>query len=101
MSKIFTKDTLKQVADLSHLPIPENKIDYYAKQFNETLEVIDTLNSVDTKNIPETSQVTGLINRFRDDKLNSDKTMSQEEALSSAGKTYNGFFVVEGVLDEK
>jgi aspartyl-tRNA(Asn)/glutamyl-tRNA(Gln) amidotransferase subunit C len=70
----------------------------WEKELTETLDYIATLNSIDTKNVEPTSQVTGLTNVLREDEAH--PSLSQEEALQNA-QTYNGFFKVPAILDHE
>jgi len=95
----FTKEVISKIADLSHIPLDQKEEEYFASQFNKTLEIIEELNSFDTKKISETSQVTGLLNVFRKDVINKDKMLSQDEALSNSKKTYKGYFLVPAIFN--
>lgn len=57
------------MAKLANLPLKPGEEDKFKKQFEETLKTVDVINELDTSNIDPTSQVTGLINVIRDDKI--------------------------------
>ena len=57
---------MAKLANLILKPAEEAKL---KKQFEETLKTVDVINELDTSNIDPTSQVTGLINVTRDDKI--------------------------------
>lgn len=99
--KEISKDTVKRMEELSHLSIDEKEKDYFTRQFNETLDVINDLNKVDTEEIMVTNQVTGLVNVFRDDLIDKDRILSQKDALLNSKNTHGGYFVVKAVLNEK
>ena len=61
---------------------------------------MEELNEVEIKNTEPTSQTTGLLNVFREDKTRTEKSLKQGEALSGSDKTHNGYFVTKAVLDE-
>lgn len=88
---------IKQVAKLANLPITPQEEKKLEKELSETLDYIATLNSIDTKNVEPTSQVTGLTNVLREDK--SQPSLSQEEALANAKSTHNGFIKVTAILN--
>ena len=44
-------------------------------------------------------QTTGLTDVLREDSVNETLTLRNEEALSGASKTHNGFFVVPAILE--
>lgn len=105
MSKVkkvnFTSQTTSSIARLSNLSLDKKEEEYLTKQFNETLKVVDKLDELRTQKTPETSQVTGLKNVFREDKVEKDRILSQEEALSGAKKIHQGYFVVNAIFDNE
>lgn len=95
------KIDVKHVAKLANLAIPDSQIKKFEKQLSSILDHIDKLQKVNTKNIAETSQITGLENVTRDDVPNPLRTLSQDEALSNTKSSQNGLFKVKGVLNEE
>ncbi|MBI3559237.1 Asp-tRNA(Asn)/Glu-tRNA(Gln) amidotransferase subunit GatC [Candidatus Gottesmanbacteria bacterium] len=63
------------------------------------MEIVSKLQKIETKNVVPTSQVTGLTNVFREDVIETDRILTQSEALSNAKKTHNGYFVVPKILE--
>lgn len=94
----MTKINIHHVAKLANLPIPEEKLEMLEKQLETTVEHIERLNELDTSTVDETSDITGLRNVMRDDVV--EPSLTQEEALSNAKETHNGFFVVPVILEE-
>lgn len=92
------KIDVTKVAKLANLTLTPEEEKEFDKQLNDVVGYIEKLNSVDTSNIEPTAQVTGLINRTRDDQA-SGKMLTQKEALSGSDKTHNGMFVVEKLVD--
>lgn len=99
----MTKTTLsgedvKKVASLIKIKISEESIENYQSQLNKVLDNLEVFEELDTKDVPITSQVTGLVNVLREDVV--EKSLSQEEALKNAHKSENGFFVVKRVVNK-
>ncbi len=90
---------IKNVSQLANIPISDKEAISLSNAFNETLKVVDQLQTIDTTNIEPTHQVTGLENRLREDVVNQSQSFTQEEALSNASKTYKGYFVVPRIID--
>jgi len=86
------------LAKLSSLTLSSAQIQKLAQQFTDTLNVVANLNQLDTLKIEPTFQVTGQVNRFREDIIDPSSVLTQKEALSNAAKTHHGYFVVPGVL---
>ena len=86
------------VAKLANLPLKPEEKEKFGKQLSETLSYVDKLNSINTRNVESTSQVTGLENITREDKAS--PSLSQEEALSNTKSQHNGLFKVKAILEE-
>ncbi|MBI3386045.1 Asp-tRNA(Asn)/Glu-tRNA(Gln) amidotransferase subunit GatC [Candidatus Gottesmanbacteria bacterium] len=98
--KVFTPADVKKIAILAHIPVTKQEEKTLADGFSQTISVIDKLTKVDVKNIEPTSQVTGLENVFREDEVEVERMFTQDQALSNANATHNGFFKVDRVLEE-
>lgn len=101
MKNKITTTQIKHIATLASIPISTIEEEKLRDAFEETLDVISELQSVDVTGVEPTHQVTGLENVFREDKINEKNMFSQKDALKNAKKTYNGYFVVPRIIDEK
>lgn len=93
----FMKLNISHIAKLANLPISETDGKKLEGQLIETLDYIEILNGLDTKNIEPTAQVTGLENITRLDEATD--SLTQKEALSNTKQQFNGFFQVDAILD--
>ncbi len=91
------KIDVSHIAKLANLPLSSTEKTKFKKQLEETLEYVEGLNEVETKNIEPTSQVTGLENITREDTAK--PSLSQNEALSNARSKHNGFFKVKAIFE--
>jgi len=91
------KIDINHVAKLANLPLNPQEKEKFEKQLSETLTYVGKLSSVDTKNVKETSQVTGLENVTRIDEAK--VSLTQEEALKNTGSSQNGLFKVKAILE--
>lgn len=92
---------VKHVAQLAHIPISDAESQQLAKDFSQTLSVVDQLKSADVSAVETTHQVTGLKNVTREDKVDEGLSFSQEEALANAPNSQDGFFLVPQVLNSE
>ena len=99
MPKI-TQKTVKHVASLAQIPISIKEEEQLTKDFLQTLEVVDELQSINTANTQPTHQVTGLKNQFREDVVIETQMFTQKQALANAKNTHLGFYVVPKVIDK-
>lgn len=81
---------LEHIAKLSRLEIDSKKEIELAEQLSQTAEYIDVLKELNTDNVAPTAQVNNNHNVLRPDVI--EPSLTQEEALSQATKTYNGYF---------
>lgn len=92
-------DEVKKIAKLANLKLQDNEEELFAKQFSDTIAVVNELNEIDTTGLNATYQVNGLSNIVRDDVVDPKYTLTQDQALSQAQETSEGFFVVKRVID--
>ncbi len=92
---------IDRIARLAHIPLSEDQAKELVGEVGVTVTYVSQLSAVSTEGVVETSQVTGLENVLREDEIDTTRMFTQEEALANAKRTYNGFFVVDAVLDEK
>lgn len=95
----ITAEEVKHIAKLSGLILSEAEVEKFQKQLTATLSYIDILNILKTDKIKPTDHVGNAVNVFREDEIK--PSLTQEEALSNAKDTYQGFFKVKAVLEEK
>ncbi|MCL5073668.1 MAG: Asp-tRNA(Asn)/Glu-tRNA(Gln) amidotransferase subunit GatC [Actinobacteria bacterium] len=93
------KIDVKHVAKLANLDLDKDGIKKFEIQLSSILDYIEKLQEVNTKDLKETSQVTGLENITRKDETK--PSLSQEEVLSNAKSKHNGFFRVKAIFEEQ
>ena len=89
-SKKITKKDVKHIADLARIDLSEEEVRKFQKQLRDIINYFDKLNEVDTKDIEPTSQVTGLKNKLRNDKMRD--FLTQAHALQNAPDKKDGRF---------
>lgn len=93
------KIDVKKVAKLANIPLSDEELEKFGAQLASTLEYIDHLNEIDTKNVEPTAHVTGLENVLREDVPH--ESLSQEQALSGTKSKHNGLFKVKGIFEDE
>lgn len=96
----FFASDVQAIATLAHIPVSDEEKKKLAEGFNTTMNVVDTLFSVDIAGVTPTSQVTGLENILREDEIDGGRIFTQEQALANAPRKRNGYFVVDQVLEQ-
>ena len=87
------------IANLANLKLSEKQKAAFTSQLTSVLAYISKIQSLDTKNVTETSQVTGMQNIFREDEVDANRMLTQEEALKNAKRTHKGYFVVPPIFE--
>ncbi len=98
---VLTGSDIDHIAKLANLPLTPEQASELTQQVGVTVGYVSQLQSVNTEDVVETSQVTGLENVLREDEIDESRILTQEEALSGAKSTHNGFFVVDRIFEEK
>ena len=65
----LTQDQVRHVAKLARLKLSEAEVEKFSKQLSAVFSYMEELNEVNTDNVLPTSQVTGLENITREDKV--------------------------------
>lgn len=99
MATALTLDDVRHVAKLAHLTLTDEQLELFRSQLSSVLEYMSKIQTLDTKNVVETSQVTGLENVFREDVVEEARMLSQDQALSNAKRKHNGYFVVDALFE--
>ncbi len=66
---MITTDEVRHIAKLAKLNLSEAEIEKFTGQLGNILDFFSQLQEVNTDDVEETSQVTGLNNAFRPDKV--------------------------------
>ena|SRR3989338_1918539 len=97
----LTPEEVRKLAKLANLTLNETQIKKLAESVSSVLTYVSQLKSLNTANIEETSQVTGQENVFREDNIDKERMLFQEEALSNAKDKHNGYFMVKAIFEEE
>ena len=93
----ITEAEVRKVAALARLDLSDKEVETYAEQLSAILGYVGELQSVDTDNVKITSQVTGLSNVMREDKVEAgDKA---EALINMAPESKDGLIKVKAVFN--
>jgi aspartyl-tRNA(Asn)/glutamyl-tRNA(Gln) amidotransferase subunit C len=93
----LTKEEVLHVATLARLNIDESLITTFADQLGDILEYVETLDLLDTADVPPTFHAVDKSNAFREDRTTDH--LDRESAVSNAPETDDGYFIVPKVLE--
>lgn len=93
---MLSKSDVQKIASLAKLELTDEELNKYADQISQILNYINQLNEIDAEGIEPASQVTGLTNVFREDKI--EKSAVIDDLLAQAPETENGGVKVKSVF---
>ena len=91
------KDTVKKIARLARLDVPEERQEQIAGELQAILSWIEELSEVDTANVEPLANVTGHSLPLRVDKVTDGNKV--DDILANAPEQASGFFVVPKVVE--
>ena len=66
---MLSEEQVRHVAKLARIKLTDEEVAKFGPQLSKVLGYMDILNEVDTNDVPETSQVTGLSNVMEKDEV--------------------------------
>ncbi|MBI4008746.1 Asp-tRNA(Asn)/Glu-tRNA(Gln) amidotransferase subunit GatC [Candidatus Roizmanbacteria bacterium] len=96
-SKLKREDIL-HLAKLANIKLTEEEIVKFQKQLSEVVNYIRLLDSLNTDDVEAVSQLTDLVNVTRVDKVSTERSLSQNEAMKNTKSKKNGYFKVKSVF---
>lgn len=92
----ITITELEHVAHLARISLTDQEKKVFLPQVEAVLESFDVLDRVDVSGLEPTYRVNEQSNIFHEDIIK--PSFTQSEALSTAAKTKDGYFVVTGTI---
>lgn len=95
----LTKEEVLHIAKLARLDLSEEELARFQNDLSSIVEYIGTLSQVDTKGVEETAQVTGMVNRLRDDVVESCDEDARQRLLDALPDKQDGYAKVKNVFE--
>lgn len=99
MSDGLTLDELLKIAKLAKLTLSDEEKARYAAQLSGILEFVSKLQKVKPDKATHLTHITGLINVFREDVVDTTRQLTQKQALKNSKASYKGFFMVAAIFE--
>ena len=93
----ITTKLVKHLADLSRLRFTENELEEFKKEFEKTLEHVNTLEKIDTSHIKTSLHTLDAKTELREDVPQ--KSLNQEIALKEAPEHERGMFRIKKIVE--
>lgn len=95
---MLKNEEVKQIADLARLEFSDDELPEIANKLSNVLNLIEQLQEVNTDNVEETSQITGLTSVLREDESKQWDKKEIKNALNQAPGLDEGEIKVKKVL---
>jgi len=93
---MLSKEEVIKIAQLARIELRDGEVEKFQKELSTVLDYVEELKSVDVSGLEEVSQVTGLVNVQREDKVVDYE--NREDILEQAPETKDGYFKVKAIL---
>ena len=95
------KDTVRKVASLARIALPDERLEPMAQELNSIMGWIEQLQEVDIDGVEAMASTVDEALPMRDDVLTTDETGGSRptEVVANAPKTEDNFFVVPKVVE--
>lgn len=99
MSEQLSCEQVEHIATLARLELSDSEITKYQGELTRILEYISELTKVDTTGVEETAQVTGQINRLRDDVALPSDAETRQRLLYAMPEREGDYLKVKAVFE--
>ena len=93
---MLTRDEVIKLSQLARIELSEAEVEKFQKELSAVFEYVEELKQVNVEGLEEVSQVTGLVNVQREDKVVDHG--NREEIFSQAPEMKDGYFKVKAIL---
>ncbi|OIO18703.1 MAG: hypothetical protein COY69_01670 [Candidatus Magasanikbacteria bacterium CG_4_10_14_0_8_um_filter_32_14] len=93
------KEQILQIATLARLQLEEEKIDMYSEQLSTVFDYINMLSQVNTDDVVETTQVTGLQDIVREDIVSDSSEEKRQKLITLFPEKVGDLLKVDAVFE--
>lgn len=93
---MLTREEVTKLAQLARIELKPQEVEKFQKDLSTVLEYVEELKKVDVAGLEEVSQVTGLVNVQREDKV--EPAENHDAIFSQAPEMKDGYYKVKAIL---
>lgn len=93
---MLSKEEVIRVAKLARIELDPEEVEKFQKELSTILNYVEELKQVATEGVEEVSQVTGLVNVQREDKIGAAE--NREDIFQNAPAMKDGYYKVKAIL---
>jgi len=90
--------TVEHIAKLARISLTEEEKEMYQKQLSSIFDYVKMLDEVDTTDVKETCQVTGLEDVFRSDEVEEKSEEEKQKIIKAFPESFGRFLKVKKVF---
>lgn len=94
----LNKQDVEHIADLARIELTDDEKDKYVVQLGDILGYIEQLKEVNTDDVSPTTQITGLVNVVREDKIGNRSAEERKMILEDIPVKEGDYIKVKAVL---
>lgn len=94
----LTRQAVEHIAYLARIQLTDAELDKYARQLSSILDYVSMLQKLDTRDVPVTAEVSGLVNATRPDQVASCDREILERLLAAMPEREGGLLKTTGVF---
>ena len=98
--KNLTTEDILHIAKLGNLTLTKEEIEIFKKQLSSVIEYIGKLQEINTEKVEPASQITGLTDVLREDKIDDKRTLAPNQALANTKSKEGNLFKVKAILTD-
>ena len=98
--KNLTTEDILHIAKLGNLTLTKEEIEIFKKQLSSVIEYIGKLQEINTEKVEPSSQITGLTDVLREDKIDDKRTLAPNQALANTKSKEGNLFKVKAILTD-
>ena len=85
---------------MGNLTLTKEEIEIFKKQLSSVIEYIGKLQEINTEKVEPASQITGLTDVLREDKIDDKRTLAPNQALANTKSKEGNLFKVKAILTD-
>ena len=85
---------------MGNLTLTKEEIEIFKKQLSSVIEYIGKLQEINTEKVEPSSQITGLTDVLREDKIDDKRTLAPNQALANTKSKEGNLFKVKAILTD-
>lgn len=95
---MLSREEVIKLAQLARIELTDVEVEKFQKELSTVLDYVEELKAVNVEGLEEVSQVTGLVNVQRDDKIVEADDQTKEDIFKNSPEMKDGYYKVKAIL---